>query len=880
MTEDGPGKQKTVVGVLAHVDAGKTTLAEAMLFLAGKTRQIGRVDKGSSVLDSQKVERERGITVFSKQTRFDWNGRSFILMDTPGHSDFSAEAERVLQILDYAILVISATDGIQSRTLALWEQLQAWEIPTFVFVNKTDLPFPPGIREALPRELDGRCLPLDTSAGPDKTDEALAQVSEEMLEEYLADGHVSRETAARALLERKFFPCFFGSALKLDGVSDLLDHLALWTEPAATDSGSFSGRVYKIQYALPGNGERLTWLRVTSGTLRVRDEVDYRGADGQNHREKVTQLRLYSADRYEQTDAVCAGDICAAVGLPGTYAGQGIGQEPDSGPLRSEAVLTCKITPAGKTDLKQLYLQLKRLEEEDPAMRYMWREEPPEISVSLMGEVQTQVLRQTIKDRFGLDVDIGKGEILYKEKVRKPVEGIGHFEPLRHYAEVHLLLEPLPSGCGLVFDTRCPVHVLDRNWQRQIIHALEEKNHRGILMGAPLTDTKITLLAGKASLKHTDGGDFKEACSRAVRQGLMSGGCELLEPYCRFSMQVPLTCLGRAVSDMQTAGATFETETAGKTAHLYGRAAYSLVADYPTQLAAYTKGEGLWVSSFDGYESCHDADRVLAEHPYDPLCDSDNTPQSIFCEKGAGFVVPWDEVRAHMHVDSGFVPGSQPAGEEILPSVRYLAGSYSLNDREVEEIMLREFGPVRRRQYREPKVLSGGKPAKEKTRLGELLVIDAYNLIYSWEALERTAADSLENARRALLDILSNYAGYTKTEMIVVFDAYNVSEQDAAAAPGIGREVKSDGPERMFSYDGYTVVFTAPKQTADAYIEKLVHRRGPDYRIRVVTSDRLVQQSAISSGVLRMSSREFQRELIRIRSEITELIYRIQEENS
>ncbi|MBR6708833.1 MAG: NYN domain-containing protein [Clostridia bacterium] len=682
---------------------------------------------------------------------------------------------------------------------------------------------------------------------------------ETLLELFLGSGETDREAIAGLIAERRIFPCFFGSALRLSGVDELLEALDTLTLAPAYPDGSFAARVYKIAYdgGGAGAGTRLTYLKVTGGRLRVRDELHYYAADGQHMTEKAAQLRLYSGDKFTQVDEVEAGDVCAVVGLSATCAGQGLGDEPDGERPLLEPVLTYRIALPEGSDPALIFPRLKQLEEEDPALHLVWDEHLGEIHARLMGEVQIEVLQRLVAERLGLAISFDGGRILYRETIASAVEGIGHFEPLRHYAEVHLWLEPLPAGSGLVFDTRCPEDLLDRNWQRLILTHLGEKTHRGVLTGAPLTDVKITLLCGRAHLKHTDGGDFREAVGRAVRQGLMQAESVLLEPWYRYRLTLPSSCVGRAMTDLSSRGAAVAVEEAGTEESLItGRAPVSTIRDYARDVAAYTKGAGrLWLT-FDGYAPCHNADEVVSASGYNPTADLLNPPHSVFCAHGAGFTVSWDHVREYMHLDSGVDRTS--AAELLLPSPRTVARTYSLDDDELEAIMLRTFGPVKRRQYKLPEVTHGGsvllRPSKK-----QVMIVDGYNVIFAWEPLKALAAETLEGARETLMDILDNYVAYTHTDLTLVFDAYNVKESVA----------------REYERNGYRVVYTAQNETGDAYIERMMHQLGPDYAVRVVTSDRLIQISAVHSGISRTSAREFEEEIRRINLEITAFIRRL-----
>lgn len=854
-------KKKLTIGILAHVDAGKTTLSEAMLYLCGKIRTIGRVDHRNTYLDTNAVERERGITVFSKQARFSTSVCDFILLDTPGHVDFSAEAERTLTLLDYAILVISAADGVQNHTRTLWQLLEYYNVPTFLFVNKTDISIKLAeeMEEELARTLSPRCVAFHELQNDAERDEKLAMADEEFLEAFSAGEVIADEDIAEAVAERRLFPTLFGSALKLTGVEHLLATLSRFTLSPLYKSAEFGARVYKI--ARDGN-TRLTYLKVTGGILRARDELVYLSADGRQIREKVNQLRLYSGEKFEQVDRAEAGEICAVVGLSATFIGQGLGFESNAGRPVLEPVLSYRIALPDGCDPMLYFPKLKELEEEEPSLHLLWNSELSQIEARLMGEVQIDLLRRLILDRFGIQCELDAGKILYKEKPAARSLGIGHFEPLRHYAEVQLLIEPRPAGSGLSFDVHLPPNTLDLNWQRLILFNLYEKVHRGTLTGAVLTDAKITLVAARAHLKHTEGGDFREATLRAVRQGLMQSGCILLEPYYKFRIDLPSSFVGRAMSDLQMRSATFEVESAtdARTA-ITGRAPVATLHDYPREFISYTRGEGHISCTSDGYEPCHNQEEVVAAANYDPTADLENTPHSVFCEHGAGVVVPWNEVEGRKHLEANVDVAENAAN--ILPAPRKLANKYQLSDDEIEALMLRSFGPIRRKQYGQKRINAAKEekkhPHKKPMPQKHMVIVDGYNLIWAWSSLREVAEFSLEKARETLMDILSNYVAFTKTELTLVFDAYLVPD-------GAGSEI---------THDGYRVVYTKENQTADAYIERMMHELGPNYNIRMVSGDKLLQFSAVHSGILRVTAAEFEAEVTAVGEEINEFIKKL-----
>ena len=854
-------KKKLTIGILAHVDAGKTTLSEALLYISGRIRTLGRVDHKNTYLDTNAVERERGITIFSKQARFSSESCDFILLDTPGHVDFSAETERVLSLLDYAILVVSAPDGVQNHTRTLWNLLDIYKVPTFIFVNKTDvsIKLAEDMEAELAKSLSHNCVGFFEAQSKSELDEKLAMVNEGFLDSFLAGDRIDDSEISELISERRLFPCIFGSALRMTGIDFLLETIDKYTLSPILDEERFGARVYKISRV---GGTRLTYMKITGGQLSARDELTY-VCDGQKYTEKVSQIRLYSGEKFEQTDKVSAGEICAVLGLSATFAGLGLGYESDGAAPLLEPVLSYRISLPQGCDPMLYYPKLKELEEEEPSLHMSWNEELSQIEARLMGEIQIDLIKRLISERFSINCTLDAGRILYKEKISKKAIGVGHFEPLRHYAEVQLLLEPLPKGAGLVFDTRVPENLLDLNWQRLILSHLYEKDHRGTLTRALLTDTKITLVAGKAHLKHTEGGDFREATLRAVRHGLMKAGCTLLEPFYKFRLEIPSPSIGKAMSDLQARCAEFGIESSDEAMTVIsGRAPVATLHDYTREVISYTRGEGRLSCVSDGYEPCHNADEIVALTGYDPEGDLENTPHSVFCEHGAGFVVNWQEVDSYKHLDVGVALSEN--NETVIPRVTTLARKYRISDEELEAIMLREFGPVKRRQYKEPKSISA-EPQKKQHRpkavkpLRNMVIIDGYNLIYSWEDLKKTADFSLEKARDELMDVLSSYVAYTKVELMLVFDAYLVKE-------GEGSE---------FTHDGYKVVYTKADQTADAYIEKVMHDLGPDYSIRMVTGDKLLQFSAVHSGILRMTAQEFVDELTRVGNEITAFIKKL-----
>ena len=860
-------KKKITIGILAHVDAGKTTLSEALLYISGRIRTLGRVDHKNTYLDTNAIERERGITIFSKQARFSSENCDFILLDTPGHVDFSAEAERTLALLDYAVLVISGSDGVQNHTRTLWQLLEHYHVPTFIFVNKCDIAIK--LKEEIEKELASILSPLCVgfleAQGREELEEKLAFIHEDFMDNFLAGEGIDDGDIAYLISKRALFPCFFGSALRMQGIDYLLDSLDRYTLAPLYDNDNFGARVYKISRI---GSSRLTYMKITSGTLTARDEISYLSEDGVRITEKVSQLRLYSGDRFDQTDKAIAGEICAVIGLSASYVGQGLGLEQNTQKPLLEPVLSYAIQLPPDCDTRVYFPKLKELEEEEPSLHLMWNDELSQIEARLMGEVQVELIKRLIRDRFSIDCALGAGKILYKEKASKRAIGVGHFEPLRHYAEVQLLIEPQPKGTGLIFDTRLPENVLDLNWQRLILTHLYEKDHRGTLTGALLTDTKITLVAGKAHLKHTEGGDFREATYRAVRHGLMKSGCTLLEPYYKFRLEIPTHCVGRAMSDLQARFSDFEiSDSDTERTAICGRGPVATLFDYTKEVISYTRGEGRLFCTSDGYEPCHNQDDIAKAVGYDPEGDLDNPPHSVFCAHGAGFTVHWSEVDSYKHLEVNIKDSSM--GEAIIPKASSLARKYSISDDELEAMMLRLFGPIKRRQYSEPKTVSADK--KEKPRRSKamrsqrnIVIVDGYNLIYSDEALKKTSLFSLQKAREELMDLLSNYVSYTKAELVLVFDAYLVK----------------DGEGSEFFHDGYKVVYTKANQTADVYIEQMMHQLGPDYSVKMVTDDKLLQFSAVHAGISRLTAKEFIEELTRIGNEITEFVRKLSQSKS
>lgn len=836
--------RRVVIGITAHVDAGKTTLAEAMLYRTGQLRKLGRVDHGSAAMDSHLLERERGITIFLSQAELPLGDMEVTLLDTPGHVDFSAEMERTLSVLDYAILVISGVDGVQAHTRTLWRLLELYRVPTFLFVTKMDFGRRDrdGLMESLRHELGEGCVDF-TLAARDRRMEQLATCREDALEAYLDTGMVPEELVRQLVRQRLVFPCWFGSGLKLEGIDEFLEGLARYVEPPAYPA-AFSARVFKISH--DAQGKRLTHLKVTGGTLRVRDAISYGG-----RQEKAAQLRIYTGGRFRPVDQVPAGGICAVQGLTATWGGQGLGEREEAVRPVLEPVMRYRVALPPDCDSRTLLPQLRQLEEEDPQLRFT--SHGGEIHVSLMGRIQAEILKSLVSERFGVEIELDRGRVLHKETIDAPVEGVGHYEPLRHYAEVHLLLEPLPQGSGLVLATRCPEDDLDRSWQRLIMTHLQEKTHLGVLTGSPVTDMKITLMSGRAHIKHTEGGDFRQATYRAVRQGLMQARSRLLEPYYAFRLEVPPEQLGRAISDVRLRSGSFDApEEAGDMTLLRGRVPVTEFDDYAQEVASYTGGRGRLSLEPAGYGPCHNPDAVIAAADYDPEADLENTPDSVFCAHGGGFPVKWNRVAEYMHL-----PGclEKPRDEEAPARRRCIR----LDDAELEAIMAREFGPVRRPLYRAPEK----RETLPDTGLREIgqryYVVDGYNVIFDWDELHALADRDLSAARERLMDTLCGWAAFTHTQVVLVFDGYKV--------PGsLGEKL---------DYRGIHVVYTKERETGDMYIERFLQQVGKNDHVRVVTSDGLIQLSAVRTGVMRMSSAEFGRQVAEASDQIQAFIARM-----
>ena len=827
-----------VLGIFAHVDAGKTTLSEAMLYLSGKLKKLGRVDHRDSFLDNNSLERARGITIFSKQAVMPLGEMTVTLLDTPGHVDFSAEAERSLQVLDYAVLVISGTDGVQAHTETLWKLLERYNVPVLIFVTKMDLPGcdRQEIMDGLRTRLSERCV--DFSAEGEALFESAAMCSEEAMDEYIETGSIGTKRMRDMLRRREIFPCCFGSGLRTEGVAEFLDILELYARPGDY-SEDFSARVYKI--ARDAQGNRMTFMKVTGGTLRVRSLMKYADRDGNAFEEKISQLRIYSGAKYDTAEVICPGQICAALGLTGTYPGQGLGAAGDFAEPLLEPVMSYRVILPPQSDPAVLLPKLMQLDQEDPQLHIVWNERTREISVQLMGRVQAEIFRSLVKERFDTDITLDTGRIMYRETIKDTVEGVGHFEPLRHYAEVHLLLEPLPRGSGIELSSSCPEDELDRSWQRLILTHLAEKQHIGVLTGSPVTDIRFTLAAGRAHIKHTEGGDFRQATYRAVRQGLMQAESVLLEPWYSFVLEVPAEQIGRAISDVRAMNGEIDSpEDAGGMMRLEGAAPVAGMNEYMQELLAYTHGRGRLSLTPGGYRPCRDQQKIVDAIGYEPERDTDNPADSVFCSHGAGVNIPWDQVKDYMHLESCL----KPPVEETAPAAAPRYRSLSIDDRELEAIMEREFGKIKRPQYSARQVnAAASEPVFEKKP--EFIIVDGYNLIFAWDELKKLAADRLDLARGRLMDMLSNYCGFTKAKLVLVFDGFRT--------PG--------NPGSREDYHNINVAFTKDGETGDAYIERLADEIGKNYSVRVVTSDNLIRLSALRSGVLRCSSGEFKNEV-------------------
>ena len=836
--------KKITLGITAHVDSGKTTLAEAMLYKSGKIRSLGRVDNGNTTLDTNSIERDRGITIFSAQAELTAGETEITLLDTPGHVDFSAETERTMQVLDYAILVISGTDGVQSHTSTLWKLLMKYEVPVFIFVNKMDLMG--ADREHVLKDLRKKLSPFCTDFMSDIS-EAAAECSEELMERYLDSGELSDSDISTAITERRIFPCMFGSALKMNGVDELLGIIDRFTaEPQR--QAEFGAKVYKISY--DAKGSRLTHMKIMGGELKMREELEYTDQDGQPMTCKVSSIRFYSGEKFRTADKAAAGEVCAVTGLTGTYTGQGIGSIRNSDRAVLEPVMTYRVLLPQEKNAYDALKDIRILEDEDPQLHVVWNEQLREIHLQLMGAIQLEVLARIISERFGYDVQFSDGAVAYKETIKNISEGVGHYEPLKHYAEVHLILQPLPRGSGLVFDTSCHQDDLDLNWQRLILTHLEEKAHLGTLTGSPITDVKITLAAGKAHLKHTEGGDFRQATYRAVRNGLRNNECILLEPWYDYELEIPPENVGRAISDLQNMSAEFDAPvTTGEMAVIIGSAPVSEMNSYQEFVVGYTKGRGRLTCTSGGYRECHNAEQVVERIGYDCDGDTENSADSVFCSHGAGFVVKWDEVPRYMHLPSCLGSDDDEAEAEIPTRKAARFVEKAVSDEELMEIFEMTYGKIDRDPRKAfKKVKKAPEISDKKVRLPEhkgpdYLLVDGYNIIFAWDDLKKIANENLDAARAELVKRMCNYQGYAGCELILVFDAYRVK--------GKHREVEK--------YCNINIVFTKESETADSYIERVTHELSKEHRVRVATSDGVEQMIILGNGAMRISAAEFRK---------------------
>ena len=868
-------KMKTdqlAVGILAHVDSGKTTLAESILYISGAIRKLGRVDHKDAFLDTYALEKNRGITIFSKQARFQLGDKVITLLDTPGHVDFSAEMERTLQVLDYAILVINGADGVQGHTATLWKLLKRYQVPVFIFVNKMDQPGTDQkkILEELQKKLDSNCIDFD-SHNIETLYDSIAMCSENLMEEYLDTGKISSQAIDQAILNRQMFPCLFGSALKMDGVKELLEFINEHMICREYQE-EFGARVFKIVRDEQDN--RLTYMKITGGSLKVKAMLtDYQeGMDpSECWQEKADQIRLYSGGTYNTVNEVMAGTVCAVTGLSKTFCGEGLGIETETEQPVLEPVLTYRVILPQDCNVHDMYLKLCKLEEEEPQLHIVWDESLSEIHAQVMGEVQIEILKSLIAERFHTEVEFGTGNIVYKETITEPVTGIGHFEPLRHYAEVHLLLEPLERGSGLEFATNCSEDELDRNWQRLVLTHLEERRHKGVLTGSEITDMRITLIAGRAHTKHTEGGDFRQATYRAVRQGLKSANSILLEPVYEFQLEIPQEQVGRAMSDIQRRYGSFKPPVIeGDMAYITGTAPVVTMRDYQMEVTSYTRGHGRFSCTLKGYEPCHNEEEVLAEFAYDSEADTDNPTGSVFCSHGAGFLVSWDRVPEYAHIGIQREDDEEPEEELRVKKPSFTYENGVIDQEEIDEIFARTFGAAKQKRnswtrtikasddsnYKgiQPAYVSGGE---------EYLLVDGYNIIFAWKELNELAQHNIDSARDKLMDIMCNYQGAKKVNLILVFDAYKVS----------------GGQGEVFDYHNIHVVYTKEAETADQYIEKVTHELSRKYQVTVATSDRLEQMIIWGAGARRISAPGFYEEVMNTIQEVRENMEREKPKN-
>ena len=899
-TSNNTSQKNICAGLLAHVDAGKTTLSEALLYESGMLKKAGRVDNQDAFLDTDEQERARGITIFSKQAVIRDGNTTITLLDTPGHIDFSAEMERTLWVMDYAILVVSGADGVQGHTLTLWKLLERYQIPVFLFINKMDQPDTDStvLMEDIQKNFGDNCVDF-TLRDKEALEEQIAVCDEKLLERYLSENEITKEDISELIKSRKLFPCFFGSALKLDGVDTFWDSILTYmTEGEENDS--FGARVFKI--ARDAQGNRLTYMKITGGVMCVKDiltgiskdkafhtdEMGEQDFGSKDWEEKINQIRIYSGEKYETVNEATQGMVCAVTGLTKTYPGEGLGQECGAKLPLLEPVMTYSIELPEEMDAARMLPMLRQLEEEEPELQVLWQEETKTIQVKLMGEVQTEILKKQILDRFGVGVSFGIGNIVYKETITNTVEGVGHFEPLRHYAEVHLLLEPGEPGSGMQYMVDCSEDVLDKNWQRLILTHLEEKEHIGVLTGSLLTDVRITVVSGRAHTKHTEGGDFRQATYRAVRQGLMQAESILLEPYYAFRLELPVDCVGRAMTDIENMHGNMEPPVIGEEqAVLTGSVPVALMRDYQITVSSYTKGRGNLFCTLQGYGPCHNAEKVMEKMQYAPEEDLENPSSSVFCSHGAGFIVPWEQVKEYMHVESILSKGDLTDAEDIENThFQRTSGlfDYSIDEEQIEEILNRTYRANERasKHYKPSKHTSdynnfekSGSPINDNASVGasqatdykkrskvkprsqeRYLIVDGYNIVHAWDELKCLIEDNIDGARMKLLDILSNYQAFVKCELIVVFDAY---------------KVKGNLGE-MFDYHNIHVVYTKEAETADSYIEKLTHKISKDYQVTVATSDGLIQLITRGQNCLVISARELKEEVERIDTAIREYL--------
>ncbi len=851
--------KKITMGITAHVDSGKTTLAEAMLYHTGAIKRLGRVDNGNSFLDTDSIERDRGITIFSARAEFEFGDTEITLLDTPGHVDFSAETERIMRVLDYAVLVISGTDGVQSHTSTLWKLLRKYEIPVFIFINKMDLTGADHnhVLESIKKHLSDNCV--DFSQNDESIHEDSAVCCEELMDKFLSEGILSDSDLISAISQRRIFPCFFGSALKLNGVGEFLSAIDKYTaDPEYQEE--FGAKVYKVSY--DSKGSRLTHMKIMGGELNVRSEITYTNSDGNEVTEKISSVRFYSGEKFRTEKKAESGTVCAVTGLEETFAGQGIGCVKNSERAVLEPVMSYQIILPSNINIFEALKDLRRLEDEDPQLHILWNEQLKEIHIQLMGDVQLEVLTELIQNRFGYKAEFGSGSVSYKETIKNTVEGIGHYEPLKHYAEVHLLIEPLPRGSGIQLDTSCSEDILDRNFQRLVLTHLEEKTHVGVLTGSPIADVKITLASGKAHIKHTEGGDFRQATYRAVRQGLRNAESILLEPYYEYELEVPSDMVGRAISDLQRMSAEFDSpETVGESSVIKGYVPVSEINGYHSELLGYTHGKGKLICIPNGFRECHNSQEIIESLAYDCDSDTENSADSVFCAHGGGFLVKWDEVPKYAHLPSCLEPEPEEDEETLKKQriQRYMKQTAS--DKELMEIFERTYGKINRDPRKAFKHVKETPSYSKTPKLPDYegpdyLLVDGYNIIFAWDDLKKIAETNLDAARSLLADRLCNYQGYTGYETILVFDAYKVK--------GKHRDVEK--------YCNINIVYTQESETADSYIEKVSHELSKKHRVRVATSDGLEQMIILGNGAFRISASEFKKRIEDAEKSIREFI--------